>query len=163
MGSNEKISLAEQEDEDIGDNQYVDYNFDDKAEDSSDNQDDNYNDEVSSDAETNICKGNEELVEGTGQDSPFVYFTRDFPLEIFTLMADNTNVYSVFKTDKSVNTTDNEMRRLVALHIIMGIINYPRLRLYGTPQTKFNLARNTGICRNRNSLESLVCHECEQR
>ncbi|XP_063902705.1 piggyBac transposable element-derived protein 3-like, partial [Zophobas morio] len=82
-------------------------------------------------------------------DSPFEYFSRYFPLEIFTQLAEYTNIYSVFKSGKSLNTTENEIRRLVALHIIMGIINYPRLRLYWAPQTQFNLVRDIGLSRNR--------------
>lgn len=100
-------------------------------------------------ANTTFTPEDDDTSSSSGFDSPFEYFIRYFPLEIFTQLAEYTNIYSVFKSGKCVNTTENEMRRLVALHIIMGIINYPRLRLYWAPQTQFTLVRDIGLSRNR--------------
>jgi len=63
--------------------------------------------------------------------SPYQYFKRYVPDELFQMMADMTNLYATQNhTNKFQNTTSNEMEVLVGLHISMGTLKFPRVRMY---------------------------------
>lgn len=62
--------------------------------------------------------------------SPYEYFKGYVPNGVFLELAEKTNRYSVFHEGSSMNTNEAKIRRLVALHLTMGVLHYPRLRLY---------------------------------
>ncbi|KAH8033390.1 hypothetical protein HPB51_011833 [Rhipicephalus microplus] len=81
--------------------------------------------------------------------SPFGYFSRYIPKSVFTELAEKTNQYSVFQYGTCVNTDEDEISRMVALHLIMGVLKYPRLRLYWKPAMTTALIASCEISRNR--------------
>jgi hypothetical protein len=81
--------------------------------------------------------------------TPMMYFAKYFPNEIFMELAEKTNMYSIHKTGKIINTNVEEIRKFVALHIVMGIIRFPRLRMYWTPATKIQFIDDIQLPRNR--------------
>lgn len=80
---------------------------------------------------------------------PYEYFSRYVPKSVFTELADKTNMYSICHDGKSVLTDEEEIRRLIALHLAMGVIRYPRLRLYWKPSFKTELLSSVSMSRNR--------------
>lgn len=84
-----------------------------------------------------------------GMPSPYQYFSRYVPKSVFLELADKTNQYSVLQNGCSVRTDEEEIRRLVALHLTMGVLRYPRLRLYWKPSMKSALVASAGMSRNR--------------
>lgn len=80
---------------------------------------------------------------------PYEYFSRYVPKSVFTELADKTNMYSICHDGKSVLTDEEEIRRLIALHLAMGVIRYPRLRLYWKPSFKTKLVSSVSMSRNR--------------
>lgn len=58
------------------------------------------------------------------------YFGPYFSEEFFQDAVQFTNMYSVEKTGKSLNTTVAEVKRFFGINLLMGCINYPRLRMY---------------------------------
>lgn len=81
--------------------------------------------------------------------TPLMYFSKYFPNEIFTELAEKTNMYSLQKSGRNINTNEQEIRKLVALHILMGIVRFPRLRMYWTPATRIQFVDNIHLSRNR--------------
>ena len=77
------------------------------------------------------------------------YFSKYICNEFIDQMADFNNIYSVKQFSASVNTSGGEIRHLLALHIIMGIIPYPILQLFWNPSTTLPLIEDIGISRNR--------------
>ncbi|XP_070389530.1 piggyBac transposable element-derived protein 3-like [Dermacentor albipictus] len=80
--------------------------------------------------------------------SPYEYFKAYVPNSVFLELAEKTNQYSVFHEGTSVNTSEAEIR-LVALHLTMGVLHFPRLRLYWKPNMKCDLVASAGMSRNR--------------
>lgn len=62
--------------------------------------------------------------------TPYTYFSRYVPESIFACIAKSTNLYSVHTSHVNVNTTPDEMRKLFGMHILMGVVSLPRVRLY---------------------------------
>lgn len=75
--------------------------------------------------------------------TPHTYFSRYVPESIFKCMAEQTNLYSVQETHNNVNTTADEIRKLFGIHILMGVIALPRVRLYWDPIMKVPLISET--------------------
>ncbi|KAH7958989.1 hypothetical protein HPB49_007064 [Dermacentor silvarum] len=75
--------------------------------------------------------------------TPYTYFSRYVPESIFKVIAENTNQYIVKTTLHNVNTTSNEVRKLFGMHILMGVIHLPRVRLYWNPMMKVSLISET--------------------
>ena len=78
-----------------------------------------------------------------------MYFAKYFPDEIFNELAVKTNMYSIQKHGKNVETNEREIKKFVALHIMFGVVSYPRLRMYWKPSTKIKFLDDIGISRNR--------------
>lgn len=63
--------------------------------------------------------------------TPFEIFEEYIPFSIYEAMAVNTNLYAVQTNAKNYKMTNtNEMKQLVALHILSGILKYPRIEMY---------------------------------
>lgn len=62
---------------------------------------------------------------------PISYFMKYFPEEAFSKMAIFTNIYAEQKsTNKWVQTTSAEMKVFVGIHLMIGILKLPRVRMY---------------------------------
>ncbi|KAH9378954.1 hypothetical protein HPB48_012071 [Haemaphysalis longicornis] len=57
--------------------------------------------------------------------TPYEYFSRYVPKSVFVELADKTNMYSVFKEVKSVLTNEEEIRKLMSLHLFDGRSQIP--------------------------------------
>ncbi|KAH6948602.1 hypothetical protein HPB50_025223 [Hyalomma asiaticum] len=75
--------------------------------------------------------------------TPYMYFSRYVPESTFKVIAENTNQHSVKTTLHNMNTTANELRKQFGMHILMGVIHLPRVRLYWNPVMKVSLIRET--------------------
>lgn len=63
-------------------------------------------------------------------ESPLYFFRQYFTDELFHLMVENTNLYAVQEHAKFTPTSQAELETFTALHILMGNLNYPRVRCY---------------------------------
>lgn len=71
---------------------------------------------------------------------PLQYFSEYFDDDVFENMAYHTNLYAVQKgVTKFKPTAMYEMKRLIGIHIIMGNLKYPRVRLYWQKHFEVNL------------------------
>jgi len=75
--------------------------------------------------------------------SPFQYFQRYIDSTIFDLAAEQTNRYSVQQSGHSVKTDSSEIRQLFALHLLIGILKFPRLRMYWSDATRIAIIADT--------------------
>lgn len=57
--------------------------------------------------------------------TPLEYFKMFFSDDLIQLTTDNTNLYSVQETGKSINISDDEVSDFIAIHILMGIVDMP--------------------------------------
>lgn len=71
--------------------------------------------------------------------SPREYFEDFFSHEIFTLMVEQTNLYSVQKTTTSINTNVEEMKTFIALELIMGVCCLPAYTDYWSNELRYPL------------------------
>ncbi len=71
--------------------------------------------------------------------SPGEYFGDLFSDDIFTLMVEQTNLYSVQKTTVSINTTVQEMKTFIGFELIMGIVHMPAYTDYWSNELRFPL------------------------
>ncbi|XP_049855527.1 piggyBac transposable element-derived protein 3-like [Schistocerca gregaria] len=62
--------------------------------------------------------------------SSLQYFTTYFTDEFFKTAEEHTSQYTVWKHEKSTKTDGTELKKLMAVNLIMGCIKLPRLRLY---------------------------------
>jgi hypothetical protein len=67
---------------------------------------------------------------GHGLESTISFFIRYISKELFESIAFYTNMYHVQNNTKFECTTAEEIKTFVGIHIIMGNLHYPRLRLY---------------------------------
>lgn len=81
--------------------------------------------------------------------SPIEYFMRYFTEEAFTEMATYTNIYAVQQnTSNWINTTASEMKIFVGIHTMMGILSFPRARMYWEHEFRINIIADS-MSRNR--------------
>lgn len=71
--------------------------------------------------------------------SPLQYFRRYIPDSMYQVMADNTNLYAVRTTGKSLDATSGEMRKLIGIHIHMGSLQFAQCRMYWNNATRIDL------------------------
>ena len=64
------------------------------------------------------------------------------------LLAEKTNIYSVQKTDNSLNTTAEEIEQLIGIQMYMSIINFPNFRMYWANERKYPIVADI-MSRNR--------------
>lgn len=58
-------------------------------------------------------------------DDPLDYLYLFFSQDIFTDLVDQTNLYSVQQTGRSIQASENDMRDFISIHILMGIVEMP--------------------------------------
>lgn len=81
--------------------------------------------------------------------SPIVYFMKYFTEEAFNEMAAYTNIYAVRQnTFNWIKTTASEMKVFVRIHTMIGILSFPRTRMYWENEFRINLIADN-MSRNR--------------
>jgi len=61
---------------------------------------------------------------------PYDLFKEYFPDEIMELLAEKTNQYAVHQNGESLNTNSNEIEVFLGVHVKMGTLPFPRVRMY---------------------------------
>lgn len=81
--------------------------------------------------------------------SPIHYFSKYFGDQDFENMAFFTNLYAIQNTiSKFKPTTAQEMKDFIAVHLVMGCLKFPRIRMYWEESTRINVIANN-MCRDR--------------
>lgn len=80
--------------------------------------------------------------------TPLQYFTRYFDDNFFENAAGCTNRYTVLKTGESLHTSSGELKNFFGMHIAMGCVRFPRIRMYWQQKFSIPIVANT-ISRNR--------------
>lgn len=62
--------------------------------------------------------------------SPFEYFSDYFDDDFYEVLAFCTNLSSLRKTGRNLNTTKQEIKKLIGIHLLMGILSYPKIAMY---------------------------------
>jgi len=63
--------------------------------------------------------------------SPIDYFMQYFDDDFFETAAFNTNLCAVHKNLTNIKSTNKrEIQTLIAIHLIMGCLKFPRVRMY---------------------------------
>lgn len=62
--------------------------------------------------------------------SPTEYFSDYYDDDFYESMALCTNLYYLRKTGRVLNTTKHEIKKLIGIHLVMGILSYPRIAMY---------------------------------
>ncbi|KAH6939803.1 hypothetical protein HPB50_021742 [Hyalomma asiaticum] len=70
-----------------------------------------------------VCDENEPLL--VELPTPYEYFSRYMRKSIYAELADKTNMDSVFNEGRSVQTNEEEIRKLMSLRLLMGVVKYP--------------------------------------
>ena len=84
--------------------------------------------------------------------SPLDYFTMFCNDDLLNLVVENTNLYSVQTTLKSIDTNIDEIRTFIGMHILMGIIKLPSYRNYWSGSLRYP---SIADAMSRNRFESL--------
>jgi len=70
------------------------------------------------------------------------YFLNFFSDDIFKLIVEQTNLYSFQKFNKSVCTSVTEIKDLIGIMLIMGIVKMPAYSDYWSPYTRYSQISN---------------------
>ena len=65
--------------------------------------------------------------------TPLNYFNMFLADDMIKSLTVETNRYAVEKTGSCINVTELDMRRYIAITMLMGIVKLPRYRMYWTP------------------------------
>jgi len=80
--------------------------------------------------------------------TPFEYFKQMCRDEVIENFVEQSNLYCVQKTGRSLNTNKNEMEQFLGIHIMAGIVNMPSYRMYWADSTRYGPIADT-MSRNR--------------
>ncbi|XP_047144656.1 piggyBac transposable element-derived protein 2 [Hydra vulgaris] len=69
--------------------------------------------------------------------TPYTYFKMFWKDELNKLISEQTNLYSVFKTSKSINTNTQEIQQFIGLQMLMSIVNLPSYNMYWANDTRY--------------------------
>ncbi|XP_042558961.1 piggyBac transposable element-derived protein 3-like [Clupea harengus] len=76
--------------------------------------------------------------------TPYDYFKQYVPSEMFQLMTTMTNIYAEQKAVKGYkHASISEIEALVGLHMAMGVLGLPRVRMYWSSSINIGLFRDT--------------------
>lgn len=78
----------------------------------------------------------------TNLKSPVDYFYKYFDDTLFDTMVTYTNLYHLQNNTRFENTNIKEIKKFVGIHIIMGNLSYPRIRLYWDSKLCVNVVKN---------------------
>ncbi|KAK2701848.1 hypothetical protein QYM36_019514 [Artemia franciscana] len=91
-----------------------------------------------------------------GHDEPINYFAEYLTEDFFEITANQTNLYSVQKTGKSIDTNAVEMKKFFGIHVAMGVFNLPQYRMYWGTRTRIPLIADTMNFNRFSRLRSFV-------
>lgn len=74
--------------------------------------------------------------------TPLEHFLYFFPNEIFDLIVEQSNLYSLQKYNKILGTNLKEIKDLIGIHLIMGIVKMPAYSDYWAPNRKYEQISN---------------------
>lgn len=87
---------------------------------------------------------------------PINYFSKYFDDSDFENMSFFTNLFAVQKnTNHFKPTNTREIKEFIGIHLMMGALKFPRIRMYWEYNTRINIIANT---MNRNCFFSLRSH-----
>ncbi|XP_065672087.1 piggyBac transposable element-derived protein 3-like [Hydra vulgaris] len=69
--------------------------------------------------------------------TPLIYFQMFWKDTLFTLLAEQTNLYSVQISSKSVNVTETELKQFIAIQMYMSIFKLPAYYMYWSTETRY--------------------------
>lgn len=69
------------------------------------------------------------------------------PKSVFVELANKTNMYSLFKEGKSAQTNE-EIRSLISVHLLMGVVKYLHPHLYWKPVLRTEMFANVEMSWN---------------
>jgi len=85
--------------------------------------------------------------------NPIYYFSKYFDDSDFENMSFFTNLYAVQKNTNIFKSTNiQEMKEFIAMHLVMGALKFPRIRMYWEDNTRIKMIADT---MNRNRFFSL--------
>ena len=67
---------------------------------------------------------------------PNMYFKQFFDDDLIKHTADQTNLYSVQCTGKSINVDENEIEQYFGILLLMSVIKLPQVRMYWSEETR---------------------------
>lgn len=70
--------------------------------------------------------------------TPMEYFKNYFTEELYELVALCTNRYYMINTGKILNTSSIKMKKIFGIHVIIGCIKFPRLRMYWSAKFRYD-------------------------
>ncbi|CAK1598728.1 unnamed protein product [Parnassius mnemosyne] len=71
--------------------------------------------------------------------SPVEYYNDYYNDNFYERMALCTNLYYLRKTGRVLNTTKPEIKKLIGIHLLMGILSYPRIAMYWRRNIKVDM------------------------
>ena len=69
--------------------------------------------------------------------TPFQYFQMFWENELTHLICNQTNLYSVQKNGKNINTTPGEIEQFIGLQMLMSVFKLPDYRMYWANETRY--------------------------
>ncbi|XP_049460947.1 piggyBac transposable element-derived protein 3-like [Epinephelus fuscoguttatus] len=79
----------------------------------------------------------DEGIEERCEFTPYMYFKQFVTEDMIQLVADQTNLFSVQKEGKSVNTNFKEIEQVLGMYMFMGLVQMPNVRAYWEIETKY--------------------------
>ncbi|XP_042143406.1 piggyBac transposable element-derived protein 3 [Ixodes scapularis] len=73
---------------------------------------------------------------GSVPQEPLVYFSRYFSPQIFRDFAKFTNMYALQRDGTELGTTEEEIKVFFGMLMLMGVLKFPRVRMYWTTATR---------------------------
>ena len=75
--------------------------------------------------------------ENTDELTPMDYFQLFWKSSLNNLICDQTNLYSVQKTGKSICTTSDEIEQLIGIQMCMSVVKLPSFCMYWAVETRY--------------------------
>ena len=100
------------------------------------------------------------LAEHIDEKTPLQYFECFWKADLNNLIAEQSNLYSVQKSGKSVYTDGIEIQKLIGIQMLMSIVKLPRFEMYWVTKTRFPpVADIMSINRNKKLRQCLHCND----
>jgi hypothetical protein len=80
----------------------------------------------------------EKVLNTSSVGTPMEYFKKYFPEELYKLAASCTNEYYMENTGKMLKTSSIEIKKNFGIHVIIGCIKFPRLRMYWSAKYRYD-------------------------
>ena len=74
--------------------------------------------------------------------TPFQYFQRFWDNEIRKYLTEQTNLYSMQETGKSINVTEDEIEVFFGIQMTMAIVRMSQYEMYWSPEFRYDKIRS---------------------